>query len=134
MSDRLDSVPLAEHKLARPPISVVLGVISLVAALVWIAALTPPVRPQLTVELPQTLASQLFYVAPIVGTLLGVRILWGLTWISLTLSWTLVLSTAIEDPQAQTIGGLLLLTVALVCLLLPSAFRFEQRRILRRRL
>jgi accessory gene regulator protein AgrB len=101
----------------------------LVAAAVWIAALTPSVRPALTVEPPQSLASLLFGVALIVGTLLGVRILWGITLFSSAIVCALVLSTAIEDPRAQTIGGLILLTVTLVCLSLPSALQYEHRRI-----
>lgn len=128
--DRPDgSAPPPEHTSEMPPIPVVVGVISLVAAAVWIAALTPSARPTLTVEPPQTLASLLFGVALIVGTLLGVRILWGITLFSSALVCALVLSTVTEDPRAQTIGGLLLLTVALVCLSLPSALQYEHRRI-----
>ena len=128
--DRPDgNAPEAEHKPARPPIFVVVGVISLVAAVGWMRALTPPVQPTLTVEFPQSLASLLFGMALVVGTLLGVRILWGIKLFSSALPCALVLSTAIEDPRAQTIGGLLLLTVALVCLSLPSALQYEHRRI-----
>ena len=113
----------------EPPISVVVGVISLVAAVVWMRTLTPSVEPTLTVEFPQSLASFLFGVASLVGTLLGVRILWGITLFFSVLPSALVLSTAIEDPRAQTVGGLLLLAVALVCLALPSTLQFEHRRI-----
>jgi hypothetical protein len=128
--DRSDgSAAPAEHESERRPIPVIVGVISLLAAAVWIAALTPSVRPTLTVEPLQSLTSGLFYVALIVGTLRGVRILWGITLFSSAMVCALVLSTAIEDPRAQTIGGLLLLTVALVCLSLPSALQYEHRRI-----
>ena len=121
------SMPLAGHQSARSPISVVVGVTSLVASSVWIAALTPPVQPTLTVE--PTSGWLLFYGAFIVGTLLGVRILWGITWSTSAIGWAFLLSIAIQDPRAHTIGGFLLLTVALVCLVLPSAKQFEQRRI-----
>ena len=127
--DRPDgSVPPAEHESGRPPISVVVGVISLVAGTWWIEALEPAVEPSLTIE-SQSLGWFLFGLALIVGTLLGARIAWGMTLIFTALPSALVLSTAIDDPSAQTIGGLLLLAVALVCLALPSAQRFEHRRI-----
>jgi hypothetical protein len=123
------SVPPAGDRRATPPIPVVVGVFSLVAAVVWMRTLTPPVEPTLTVEFPESLASLLFGVALVVGTLLGVRILWGLTVLISVLPSALVLSTAIDDPRAQTVGGFLLLVVALVCLALPSTERFEHRRI-----
>jgi hypothetical protein len=112
-----------------PPIPVVVGVISLVAAVVWTRTLTPPVEPTLTVEFPNSLASLLVGVALVVGTSLGVRILWAITLFILVPPSALVLSTAIDDPSTQTVGGMLLLAVALVCLTLPSTLQFEHRRI-----
>ena len=109
--------------------SVIVGVISLVAAVVWMRTLTPAVEPTLTVEFPQSLASLLFGVALVVGTVLGVRILWGITLFLSVLPSALVLSTAIDDTRAQTVGGMFLLAVALVCLALPSTLQFEHRRI-----
>jgi hypothetical protein len=123
------SLPPVGSRRARPPTSVVLGVISLVAAVVWMRTLTPPVAPTLTVEFPDSLTSLLVGVALVVGTLLGVRILWGLTLLFSVLPSGLVLAAAIDDPRTQTIGGLLLLAVALVCLELPATRQFEHRRI-----
>lgn len=123
------SVPSAGSRGATPPIGVVVGVISLVAAVVWTRALTPPVAPTLTVEFPNSLPSLLVGVALVVGTLLGVRILWAITLFIVVLPSAAVLSTAIDDPSAQTVGGMLLLAVALVCLALPSTLQFEHRRI-----
>ncbi len=91
--------------------------------------LTPPIAPTLTVEFPDSVASFLFGVALVVGTLLGVRSLWGLTLFLSVLPSGLVLATAIIDPRAQTIGGVLLLALGLVCLALPSTQHFEDRRI-----
>jgi hypothetical protein len=123
------SVPPAGDRRATPPISVVVGVVSFVAAVVWMRTMTPSIEPTLTVEFPDSSASLLFGVALVVGTLLGVRILWGLTLLFSVVPSALVLSTAIDDPRAQTVGGFLLLAVALVCLALPSTQRFEYRRI-----
>ena len=113
----------------KPPTQVVVGVISLVAAVVWMRTLTPSVEPTLTVEFPQSLASFLFGVASLVGTLLGVRILWGITLFFSVLPRRSCFRPRSKDPRAQTVGGLLLLAVALVCLALPSTLQFEHRRI-----
>jgi hypothetical protein len=118
----------AERKRAWPPITVVVGVISLLGAGVWIAALTPP-SPSLTVEFPQTWGSLLFSVALVVGTLLGVRTLWVIHVVTSAVVLGLVVGSAFQDPQAQSIGGSLLLIIGLVCLLRPSARQFEQRRV-----
>lgn len=93
--DRPDgSVPPAGNRRATPQISVVVGVISLVAAVVWMRTLTPQVEPTLTVEFPNSLASLLFGAALVVGTLLGVRNLWDITLFVSVLPSALVLSTA----------------------------------------
>ena len=64
-----------------------------------------------------------------VGTLLGVRIVWGFTLIyAVTVSIT-VFYQSIQEPLAQTIGGSVFLAVGVTCLLWPSSMRFEQRRI-----
>ena len=117
----------SEHEPARPPWIVFVGVISSIAASVWIAALTPSPDPTLTVEFSGT--GLLIDAALIVGTLLGVRTLWGINLVFLAGAWAIAISTAATGPGLQTIGGTLLLTVALVCLLSPTARRFERRRI-----
>ena len=126
--DRHWSMPPVGLKPARPPISVVVGVISLVAAIWWIEALEPAMQPSLTIE-SRSIGGVLFGLALIVGTLLGVRIAWVITVIFTALPSALVLSEAIQNPRSQTLGGLLLIATALVCLLLPSATRFEIRRL-----
>ena len=119
----------AGHKRAWPPITVALGVICSVAASVWINALEAPVNPSLTVELPQDGAWLLFEVAIIVGTLLGVRTFWALLIAFSAIGAAIPLASAIENPSAQSIGGLLFHVAAVVLLLLPSSARFEQRRV-----
>jgi hypothetical protein len=125
--DRHWGVPPVGLKPPRPPISVVVGVISMTAAPVWIDALEAPIRPTLTAEFGGM--GLLFTVALIVGTLLGVRILWGIAVVLMVPGCALVLSEAVQNPSAQSIGGLLLIATALVCLLWPSAKRFEIRRL-----
>ncbi|MGZ5344497.1 MAG: AAA family ATPase, partial [Actinomycetota bacterium] len=116
-----------EHEPARPPWIVFVGVISSIATSVWIAALTPSFQPGLTLEYSGTWL--LIDAALIVGTLRGVRTLWWIKIFFLAGTWGLALTTAFIDPRAQTIGGTLLLTAALVCLLSPTARRFERRRV-----
>lgn len=127
--DRQWSTPRAGRKPARPPISVVVGVISVVAASVWIDALEPPLNPSLTIDLMSDWGTFLFSAAIIVGTLLGVRALWALNIAFSTLGTAFVLGSAFQDPQAQAIGGTLLFVLGLVFLLLPSSAKFEQRRL-----
>jgi hypothetical protein len=93
------------------------------------ASADPPVQPTLTVEFPNSLGSLLLGVALVLGTLLGVRVLWGITLFLSVLPSALVLASAFDDPGAQTVGGLLLLAISLVCLALPSTQQFEHRRI-----
>lgn len=126
--DRHWSEPPTRHKPARPPISVVVGVVSLVAGAVWIDALEPATHPNVTIEF-QGLAWFLLSVALIVGTLLGVRTAWVITLVSTVPFAALVLYEAFDDLSSQTIGGSLLLIAALVCLLLPATRRFEHRRM-----
>ena len=73
----------------------------------------------------------MIYAALLIGTLLGVRVLWiVLTVSSFFLVDALALSEAVTHPDAQAVGGfVLLLTLALVLLLLPSVQRYERRRI-----
>jgi hypothetical protein len=111
-----------------PPIPVVVGVVSLIAGTAWLEVLEPPIQPSITVEF-QELGWLLFGVALIVGTLLGVRIAWGLTLFFGVVPGAIVLSEAVSNPSAQTVGGTILLAIALVCLLLPSTQQFEQRRV-----
>jgi hypothetical protein len=124
-----DIDPQATHPLERPPISVIVGVVSGIAAVAWIAALTPSHNPTLTVEFPQSWSALLIGVALVTGTLLGARILWIITVVPMLIGAVFAIGSAITDPQAQTIGGAILLTVAVVCLLLPSSQRFEVRKI-----
>ena len=72
------TVPPLGHR-RSPPIPVVLGVVGLVTAVAWMELLTPPVAPTLTVEFPISLSSLLLGGALVIGTLLGVRLLWGIT-------------------------------------------------------
>jgi hypothetical protein len=102
--------------------------VSLVAGIAWLEALEPSIQPSLTVDF-QSYGSLLFGAALVVGTLLGVRILWAVTLLFVVLPTALVLSEAIENPSVQSLGGMLFLGAALVCLLLPSTLRFEERRI-----
>lgn len=85
-------------------------------------------QPSLTVE-SQSFGGLLFGLALVIGTLLGVRIAWVITLIFTALPSALVLSEAVQNPRAQTLGGLLLISTALVCRLLPSTTRFENRRL-----
>jgi hypothetical protein len=87
------------------------------------------VQSTLTVELSGW-ADVLFPVALIVGTILGVRIAWKvLLFFSALALWVAVLDSAIDDPRAQAIGGAVLMMIGLVLLLLPSARRYETKRI-----
>ena len=126
--DRHWSEPTTGHKPARPPISVVVGVVSLVAGMLWIDALEPAIHPNLTLEF-QSVGWLLFSVAMIVGTLFGVRVAWVITLISTAAPMAIVLATAIQNPSTQTMGGSLLLTVALLFLLSPATRLFEHRRM-----
>jgi hypothetical protein len=121
--------PQASNPLERPPISVIVGVASAIAAIVWIAALTPSQNPTLTVEFPQSWSALLFGVALVTGTLLGARVLWIITVILMLVGAVFAIGSAFTDPQAQTIGGAVLLTIAVVSLLLPLSQRFESRKI-----
>jgi hypothetical protein len=121
--------PQAEHPLGRPPIGVIASVLGTIAGLLWFAALEPSPYPSLTVDFSQSWSSLLFGVALVVGTLPGARILWAITVVSTTIGAVFALGSALTDPQTQTIGGAILLTIAVVCLLLPSSQRFETRRV-----
>src|SRR3954468_21151243 len=83
--------PQATNPLQRPPVSVIAGVVLAIAALAWIAALTPSHNPSLTVEFGQSWSSLLISVALVVGTLLGARILWVLTMIPMVVAAVLVI-------------------------------------------
>jgi hypothetical protein len=111
------------------PIGVFGAVASIVAAYVWIAALTPPVFPNLTVDAINSWSDVLINAVLLIGTLLGVRVLWILLTGLSFLANALVLSEAVAHPSSQAIGGFVLLTLALVLLLLPSVQRYERRRI-----
>ena len=115
-----------EHERARPPWIVFIGVISSIAASVWISALIPSFHPRLTIEYSGTWL--LIDVVLIVGTLRGALTLWAIKIFLLGVTWWSALLASFTDPGAQAIGGTLLLTVALVCLLSPTARRFERRR------
>ena len=71
----------------------------------------------------------MIYAALLIGTLLGVRVLWIVLTVSSFRSRRLALSEAVTHPDAQAVGGFVLLTLALVLLLLPSVQRYERRRI-----
>jgi len=127
--DQEHADPQSSNPLERPPISVILGVVFAIAGIVWIAALTPSQNPTLTVEFPQNWSALLFGVALVVGTLLGARVLWIITTVLMLVGAVFAIGSAFTDPQAQTIGGAVLLTMAVVSLLLPVSQRFEVRRI-----
>ncbi len=118
----------AGHKRVWPPITIVAGVVCSIAAKVWIEALEPSVGPTLTIEFGDG-ALLLIAVAVVAGTLLGVRTLWALQVTFAAVGTAVTLASAFQDPQAQTIGGLLLFIASAVFLLLPSSARFEQRRV-----
>jgi hypothetical protein len=90
----------------RPPIPVLVGIATLIGAVIWMATLEPAVQPTLTVEPPSGWGNALFWAALTVGTILGVRIAWGLLlFFSALVLVVAVLGSAISDPRAQTIGG-----------------------------
>lgn len=111
------------------PIAVFGGLACLAAGYVWIAALTPPVLPTLTVDPFNSWTDVGISAALLVGTLLGVRFLYILLWGLTVLGDALILYEAVINPGAQTIGGAVLVTVALAVLLLPSVRRYERKRV-----
>jgi len=111
------------------PIAVFGGLACLAAGYVWIAALTPPVLPTLTVDPFNSWTDVGISAALLVGTLLGVRFLYIFLWGLTVLGDALILSEAVINPGAQTIGGAVLVTVALAVLLLPSVRRYERKRV-----
>jgi hypothetical protein len=112
-----------------PPIPVLVGIATLIGAVILMAALEPAVQPTLTVE-PSGWGDALFWAALTVGTILGVRIAWNLLlFFSALVLVVAVLGSAISDPRTQTIGGAVLIIASLVLLLFPSVRRYETKRI-----
>lgn len=124
--DRAGNVRLVRHE--RPPISIVLGVISYVAGVWWVNELEPTAKvSHLSIEL--SWGWLLFGVALIVGTLYGVRTAWALLSAGSVILTAFLLVGVVDSASAQAIGGFVFSTVALVCLQLPSSQRFEHRRL-----
>jgi hypothetical protein len=113
----------------RPPLSVVVGVTSYVAGIWWVNELEPRGMAASGLYIDLNLWGLLFGVALVIGTLRGVRMAWGLVTVGSAFLAALCLGEAINDATAQTIGGFILITMALVCLMLPTSQRFEHRRI-----
>src|SRR3954451_1239794 len=114
----------------RRPLAVLVAIGSLIGAEIWLIRLAPDVRyPTFSVHPPRTWPDILFWAAILVGTLLGVRIAWDLLCFFSILSGVFVLLAAIDDPQAQTIGGAVLLILGVVLLFLPSVRSYATKHV-----
>lgn len=113
----------------RPPIAVLVAIASLIGGEIWVAALTPPVHPSVTVDPPSSWMEFLFLAAVIVGTVLGVRIAWDLLCFFALLAGVFLLISAIDEPHAQTIGGAIFMAIGVALLFLPHVRDYETKRI-----
>ena len=96
----------------------------------WITALTPDENPSLTVEWGETsLAGLVFGVVLVAGTVLGVRLLWGVYCFQSAAVFGLLAGSMLSDADAQTVGAAVLSLVSLALIVLPSVVRYETKRL-----
>jgi hypothetical protein len=112
------------------PVAVWVSIATGLAATIWIDVFEPTTNPHLTVESTQSWSWILVGAATIAGTILGVRLFWGLWLFGVAIGAVFTVSTLVQDGlTVQLVGGTILSVASVVFILLPSATLFENKRL-----
>lgn len=111
----------------RPPLAVWLAIATGVAAPLWVEAVAPA-RWSDALSFEPSLAGAIFLSGVVVGTIVGVRWLWGVHCALAAAAVVFTGSAALAHADAQAIGGLVLAASSLVLLLVPPVVRYETKR------
>jgi hypothetical protein len=124
-----DSVDGNRRSFTSPtPLLVWASIAAYIACTIWIDVFEPT-NPTLTVEAEQSWAAMLIGAAAIAGTILGIRVLWGLYAFFGAAVVAFSVGTLFNDVHVQSVGASILSVVSLGLILLPSVMRFESRRL-----
>ena len=111
------------------PLAVWASIATYIAAVLWIDFFEPA-KASFTVDGNQSWSGILIGAAAIAGTVLGVRSLWGLYVLFVAVLALFSLVSLVQDGvETQLVGGLILSVTASVSIMLPSAVRFETKRL-----
>ena len=111
----------------RPPLAVWLAIATGVAAPLWVEAVAPARWPA-ALSFEPSFAGALFLSGAVVGTVMGVRCLWGVHCALAIAAVVFTGSAALAHADAQAIGGFVLAASSLVLLLFPPVGRYEAKR------
>ena len=111
------------------PVAVWVSIVTGPAGTIWIDVFEPK-NPHLTIESTQSWAWILIGAATIAGTILGVRFFWGLYLLGVFIAAGMTVAVLVQDGLTmQLLGGTILTVASVVFILLPSATRFENKRL-----